>query len=370
MLVDEPPRDPADWIFEIKFDGYRMLARVEGGEVRLVTRNGNDWTARLPALQQALQAHGPARRLVRRRDHHAGRATCRPTSRRCRAPSTARAPSSIVYYLFDLPYCAGHDLRDVPLVAAARGAAAHRRAQAACQRALQRGVRRAAAGDAGVGLPARPGRRDRQAARLGLRRAGARSDWIKLKCAQRQEFVIGGWTDPKGSRTGIGSLLLGVHDDDGKLRYAGNVGTGFNERTLRDLRERLDALPTRHAARSTARHRACRAARTGCKPELVAEVSFGEWTRDGKIRHSVFHGLRTDKPADGDRARGAGAACAGRPTRRPRRRRPRTAKAAAQPPPPPRCPPTCASATPSAWSTRRAASPRSSWCATTRWWRR
>ena len=122
------------------------------------------------------------------------------------------------------------------------------------------------------------------------------TDWIKLKCSRRQEFVIGGWTDPKGSRTGIGSLLLGVHDEDGKLRYAGNVGTGFNERSLRDLRAQLDAL---------AGDRSPFAAGTGLprgahwvKPELVCEVSFGEWTRDGKVRHSVFHGLRTDKPAD------------------------------------------------------------------------
>ncbi|MCD6078364.1 MAG: ATP-dependent ligase-like protein, partial [Ramlibacter sp.] len=122
------------------------------------------------------------------------------------------------------------------------------------------------------------------------------SDWIKLKCKRRQEFVIGGWTDPKGSRTGIGSLLLGVHDDDGKLRYAGNVGTGFNERTLAEVRRQLDAL---QAERSPFE------AGTGVprgahwvQPDLVCEVSFGEWTRDGKVRHSVFHGLRTDKPAD------------------------------------------------------------------------
>ncbi|HEX2547593.1 MAG TPA: DNA ligase D, partial [Ramlibacter sp.] len=121
------------------------------------------------------------------------------------------------------------------------------------------------------------------------------SDWIKLKCKLRQEFVIGGWTDPKGSRTGIGSLLLGVHDDDGKLRYAGNVGTGFNEKTLVAVRRALDAR---------AADRKPFTAGTGIprdahwvEPELVCEVSFGEWTRDGKVRHSVFHGLRDDKPA-------------------------------------------------------------------------
>ncbi|RYY80233.1 MAG: DNA ligase D, partial [Comamonadaceae bacterium] len=123
------------------------------------------------------------------------------------------------------------------------------------------------------------------------------SDWIKLKCSLRQEFVIGGWTDPKGSRTGIGALLLGVHDDDGKLRYAGNVGTGFNEETLRMLRRELDARaeqrPPFEAGTDIPR------AAHWVRPDLVCEVSFGEWTRDGKIRHSVFHGLRTDKPPEG-----------------------------------------------------------------------
>ncbi|HEV8690686.1 MAG TPA: DNA ligase D, partial [Ideonella sp.] len=114
-------------------------------------------------------------------------------------------------------------------------------------------------------------------------------------CMLRQEFVIGGWTDPKGSRTGIGSLLLGVYEDDGSLRYAGNVGTGFNEQTLRELRRQLDAQAADHQP-FTAGTGMPRGAHW-VRPNLVCEVSFGEWTRDGKIRHSVFHGLRTDKPA-------------------------------------------------------------------------
>jgi bifunctional non-homologous end joining protein LigD len=121
------------------------------------------------------------------------------------------------------------------------------------------------------------------------------SDWIKIKCGLRQEFVIGGYTDPKGSRTGIGSLLLGVHDDKGRLQYAGNVGTGFNEKTLRELRAQLEAVAsdTRPFAADNAIPRGAHWVR----PALVCEVAFGEWTRDHKIRHSVFHGLRTDKPA-------------------------------------------------------------------------
>ena len=121
------------------------------------------------------------------------------------------------------------------------------------------------------------------------------SDWIKLKCGRRQEFVIGGYTDPKGSRTGFGSLLLGVHDASGALQYAGNVGTGFDERSLRDVAARLAAIPA--AQRPFAERTGIDAQAHWVEPVLVAEVSFGEWTRTGRIRHSSFHGLRSDKQA-------------------------------------------------------------------------
>lgn len=132
--------------------------------------------------------------------------------------------------------------------------------------------------------------------RKNSRYAARRSpDWIKLKCTQRQEFVIGGFTDPQGSRVGIGSLLLGVHDADGKLRYSGNVGTGFDSKTLSDLRSKLEALvqKTNPFADKTGIDKKAH----WVKPVLLAEVSFGEWTDTGRIRHSVFHGLRTDKKA-------------------------------------------------------------------------
>jgi bifunctional non-homologous end joining protein LigD len=294
VLVDAPPEDPADWIFEIKFDGYRMLARVERGAIRLVTRNGNDWTRRLPGLLKALQAMELPDGWYDGEIIMPGADVPADFQALQGAFDSART-DQIVYYLFDLPYCADHDLREVPLV----------ERRAVLQRIVERkphpNVRFSAEFDA------KPEEMLDSACRLGLegviakRRGSAyvcrrSSDWIKLKCKLRQEFVIGGFTDPKGSRTGVGSLLLGVHDEDGKLRYAGNVGTGFNEQTLADLRQRLDAL---------AQERSPFAAGTGIprgahwvRPELVCEVSFGEWTRDGKIRHSVFHGLRSDKPAD------------------------------------------------------------------------
>ena len=294
VLVDEPPADAQDWVFEIKFDGYRMLARVENGAIELVTRNGNAWTAKLAGLVKALQAMELPDGWYDGEIIMPGVDTPADFQALQGAFDSART-EQIVYYLFDVPYCAGHDLRDVPLV----------QRREVLQRIVERkphaNVRFSAVFDAPV--------KDMltSACQLGLegiiakRRDSAyvcrrSTDWIKLKCKLRQEFVIAGWTDPQGARTGVGALVLGVHDDDGKLRYAGNVGTGFNEKTLRDLRERLDAI---------AQDKGALQAGTGIprgahwvRPELVCEVSFGEWTRDGKVRHSVFHGLRTDKPAD------------------------------------------------------------------------
>ena len=293
VLVDEPPADPQDWVFEIKFDGYRMLARVEGGAIQLVTRNGNEWTARLPGLVQALQAMELPDGWYDGEIIMPGTDVPADFQALQGAFDSART-SRIVYYLFDLPFCAGQDLRDVPLLAR--------------REVLQRIVERKPHPNVRFSevFDAPPDQMLRSACQLGLEGVIAKradsayvgrrsSDWIKLKCALRQEFVIGGWTDPKGSRTGIGSLLLGVHDD-GKLRYAGNVGTGFNEETLRMLRRQLDAVATERAPfdAGTDLPRAAH----WVKPELVCEVSFGEWTRDGKIRHSVFHGLRTDKPPE------------------------------------------------------------------------
>jgi bifunctional non-homologous end joining protein LigD len=294
VLVDQPPPDPADWIFEIKFDGYRMLARVEGGAIQLVTRNGNDWTERLAGLVNAM-------RTMELPDGWYDGEIIMPGAdvpadfQALQGAFDSARTEQIVYYLFDLPYCAGYDLRDVPLL--------ERRAvlQRIVERKPHANVRFSAEFDA------KPEEMLDSACRLGLEGVIAKrrdsayvgrrsSDWIKLKCKLRQEFVIGGFTDPKGARTGVGSLLLGVHDEDGRLRYAGNVGTGFNEQTLADLRARLDAIAQERSP-FEAGNGIPRAAHW-VEPRLVCEVSFGEWTRDGKIRHSVFHGLRTDKPAD------------------------------------------------------------------------
>jgi bifunctional non-homologous end joining protein LigD len=291
-LVDEPPKDAENWIYEIKFDGYRMLTRAEGGRVRLLTRNRNDWTRKLGHLAQALEAMDLPDGWYDGEIIMPGDRVPADFQALQGAFDTSRT-ADIVYYLFDVPYCAGYDLREVPLL--------ERRnvLERIVARKTHDKVRFSAVFDA------RPEDVVASACRLGLEGVIAKrknsayvprrsSDWVKLKCVQMQEFVIGGYTDPKGSRTGIGSLLLGVHDKEGRLRYAGNVGTGFNERTLRDLREKLDARGTKNSPFAPDAEIPGKA--HWVKPELICEVAFGEWTRGDRIRHSVFHGLRADKP--------------------------------------------------------------------------
>jgi len=291
-LVDAPPVDSDVWTYEIKFDGYRMLARIDGKSIRLVTRNGNDWTDKLPALESALaKMKLPPGwydgEIVVMNDHGI------PSFQALQNAFDHTRTDNIVYFLFDVPYCNGYDLRAVPLH--------ERRALLATlldkpdpkvrlSDAFEAPQQDVVASTCRLGLEGVIGKRKNSS--YVSRRS---PDWIKLKCTQRQEFVIGGYTDPQGSRIGIGSLLLGVHDASGKLRYSGNVGTGFDSAMLTDLRAKLDGLTqdSNPFAEKTGIDKKAH----WVKPVLLAEVSFGEWTATGRVRHSVFHGLRTDKKA-------------------------------------------------------------------------
>ncbi|MGE0808796.1 MAG: DNA ligase D [Burkholderiaceae bacterium] len=292
-LVDGPPADVSDWIWELKFDGYRLLARIEKGKVLLITRNGKDWTAKMPDLAKALKQlplrSGWLDGEVLMLDAHGV-----PDFQSLQNAFDGSSTKGLVYYVFDMPYADGHDLRSLPVIE---------------RRELLRAIVEQSPSDRirlSEAFEARPEDLVASACKLGFegvigKRKSApyasrrNADWIKLKCSHRQEFVIGGYTDPKGSRTGIGSLLLGVHDEDGSLRYCGNVGTGFSERTLAELQQKLAALATDTSP--FADPRAIDKKAHWVRPTLVAEVSFAEWTQEHRIRHSVFHGLRDDKPA-------------------------------------------------------------------------
>lgn len=291
-LVARPPVDPQGWAYEIKYDGYRLLARIDGPSVRLFTRKGNDWTDKLPKLAKAVAALEISSgwvdgEIVVMNDR--GVPDFGALQNAFDHASTAR----IVYYVFDLPYFDGLDLRQLPL---------GQRREVLCALITRNPQESIHFSDAFEDAPQdllesarRVGLEGVIGKRVDSAYVSRRSpDWIKLKTQLRQEFVIGGYTAPKGSRAGLGALMLGVHDDEGALLYAGNVGTGFNDETLNDLKARLQKI---HADRSPFSALPAGFKGQWVKPVLLAEVAFGEWTHGGHIRHSVFQGLRTDKPA-------------------------------------------------------------------------
>lgn len=293
-LARKPPDGPG-WIHEIKFDGYRVMARVEEGEIRLVTRNGHDWTRRFPELAAHLEKLPVERALL---DGEVVALIRDGTSSFGKLQEILNSGNTdrLVYQVFDLLHLNGYALDEVPLIAR--------------KRALAQLIE-AAGFDAGGTVrytdhvEARGAVFFEQACRLGLEgiiskrsasryRSGRGKEWLKMKCGARDaEFVVGGFTDPGGARSGFGSLLLGAYGDNGELVYAGRVGTGFSERQLQALHARLsdDERPESPFHDSVPDVRRVH----WVYPQLVVEVEFTEWTRDGRLRHPSFRGVRDDR---------------------------------------------------------------------------
>ena len=296
-LVDEPPRGD-DWVVEPKLDGYRAIASVDDGQVEITSRSGAALTASAPRVRDALRKLRVTSAVI---DGELCALDADGVPRfeaLQRALSKGGARGSIIYYVFDLLFVDGEDLRARPL-----------RVRKAILESIVDGIDGALVyvSDA----PAKEAKKLLEGARANALeglvakradspyRAGRGRDWLKIKVTQQQEMVIVGTAPGRTNARAIGALHVAVRDG-GELRYAGKVGTGFTAASLAELERRLAPLAIdRPAAEDVGKQRGAR----WVKPELVAEVEFAEWTRSGKVRHASFLGLRDDKQRERRRAR-------------------------------------------------------------------
>jgi bifunctional non-homologous end joining protein LigD len=285
VLTDERFSDP-DWIYERKLDGIRCVAIKAEQRVRLLSRNDLSLNARFPEVVEALEAD-PATDFVL--DGEVVAFAGAQTSFE-RLQQRGERPTRVFYYVFDLMHLAGHDTTALPL----RARKSLLRKALAFHGPVRLTPHRNRDGEALFREACRKGWEGLIAKRVEAPYVHGRSrDWLKFKCSAEQELVIGGYTAPRGSRTDLGALLLGYYEGD-KLRYAGKVGTGFGRAELARLAGllaplRRDDSPFADEVRE--RHT------TWVEPSLVAQVGFSEWTRDGRLRHPRYLGLREDKAA-------------------------------------------------------------------------
>jgi bifunctional non-homologous end joining protein LigD len=300
QLVEKPPSGP-QWVHEIKLDGFRMAARIDNGRVQLLTRTGLDWTARYPSAAAAL-ANVNVKMAYLDGELCGVDDAGLPSFAHTQAATDGERGVHTVYYAFDLLHIGGWDISNLeltkrkellePLVTNKPGLQFNRHMTGHGEIILKH------AGELGfegvvsktIDAPYAPGNR-------GL--------WRKAKALNRQEFVVVGWSDPEGSRPHLGALPLGYYADDGKLVYAGRVGTGMPVKVLADLRRRLDPLARKTSPLSAPPPRSTRFGSPlilsrvhWVEPKLVAEITYLTWTADNLLRQTVYVGLREDKPAE------------------------------------------------------------------------
>ncbi|HYW33505.1 MAG TPA: non-homologous end-joining DNA ligase [Gemmatimonas sp.] len=292
--LDVAPPEGAGWIHEEKLDGYRIGAIRAAESVRLFSRNRKDWTSRFPGVVDAVAAL-PVRSAVFDGEVVALDQKGVTSFQRLQQSLELHEIRNVRYHLFDLLELDGVDLRELPLAV-----------RRSFLLELLKGAGRGPVLRATREFHPRDGDPLVQACALGIEGVvskrvdtsyprGRSPCWIKSKCGRRQEFVVVGYTDPQGSRSHFGALLLGVYDG-ATLHYAGKVGTGFDVSTLSSIMEELRQLEIRER-QITSTVSIPRAGLHWVEPQLVAEIAFTEWTEDGLLRHPVFKGLRLDKPA-------------------------------------------------------------------------
>jgi bifunctional non-homologous end joining protein LigD len=295
LVKDAPSGD--GWLHEIKYDGYRIGCRIRGGRVTLISRNGKDWTAAFPDIAKAAAALPVSDALI---DGEVaivltdGRTSFQMLQNASSGGSAGgTADGTLIYFVFDLLRLDGERVQALPLIdrkARLKALVGRRKTSRIRYADHVQGIGRAFF---------------QQACRLGLEgiiskrasepyRPGRGGDWVKTKCVLEQEFVIGGFTDPEGSRAGIGALLIGYYQGS-KLIFSGKVGTGFTHAVALDLRRRLNAIEQKSCPFDPPPEGRLGKTAHWVKPQLVCQVVFTEWTAEGKIRHPSFQGLRTDK---------------------------------------------------------------------------
>jgi bifunctional non-homologous end joining protein LigD len=292
-LVSEP-FSREEWIFEPKLDGIRCMAFRRGGAVDLLSRNGkrlNDAYPELivPLRRQESRSFVIDGEVVALQDGVASFSLLQQRMQ-VRDPCEAqRRGVAVIYYVFDLPFLGERDLRSVPLIE--RKALLQENFQ--FEYPLRFTEHRDGDGIAFFEEACRSGLEGTVGKRASSVYISQRSrDWVKFRCSAQQELVIAGYTDPQGDRAGLGALLLGYYEG-GRLFYAGKAGTGFDTRTLLDLRGKLERLEVKQSPfAERVKERA-----HWVKPRMVAQIAFTEWTRDGKLRHPRFLGIRKDKAA-------------------------------------------------------------------------